>query len=158
MENGTCELSPYSVFDGIDEKAVARIASIGEELNVRRDEVIFHESSATSDLYIIKSGRVRVEVASVQPVQNRKSYIELAVLRKGEIFGEIAFLEGHRRSAQITAIDDACMIKINREQLFAYFSDDYQTGYLFMRNLACILSKRLEDINFVCRNLMNAGV
>lgn len=158
MENENTEMAPYTVFDDIDPHTIDRIVSIGEEIEFSRDDIIFAESSPCSDLYVIKNGRVRVEIASVQPSDAGKHHVELAVLRKGEIFGEIAFLEGHRRSAQVTAIDDTIVIRINRDHLYDYFKEDYQTGYIFMRNLACVLSKRLEDLNFLCRNLTNGGI
>ncbi len=151
-------MTPYTVFDDIDPRKIDRIVSIGEEIDFRRNDIIFAESSPSSDLYIIKNGRVRVEIASVHPPDTGKHHVELAVLRKGEIFGEIAFLEGHRRSAQVTAIDDTTVIKINRDRLYDYFREDYQTGYIFMRNLASVLSKRLEDLNFLCRNLTNGAI
>ncbi len=142
----------FPIFNDLDPGVVEKIVSMGTRESISARGIIFEESSPTKELYIILSGRVRVEIDSV----DRGEPIELAVLRKGEAFGEIAFIEGGRRTARTRAVDDVRLLKIDRDRLLAFFEADPKAGYIFMRNLARLLARRIEDINFFCRNYMGA--
>ena len=76
----------------------------------------------------------------------------LAVLKDGEVFGEMGLLESKRRSARVTAYSDLTALKVNQQKLFEVFTATPNIGYRFMRNLAAILSDRIMDMNFMWRN------
>ncbi|OIQ17899.1 MAG: hypothetical protein BM556_10765 [Bacteriovorax sp. MedPE-SWde] len=67
---------------------------------LKANEVLFRENEIAENLYIIKSGMIRI----FRPKD--KGYIELAVLHQGELVGEMALFEEqkHKRSASAEAI------------------------------------------------------
>lgn len=103
----------------------------------------------SSDLFIILDGRVSVEIELARGSDNIRE--QIVVLRKGDVFGKIAFLEGKRRSAYVVALDDIRVLKMKVKELNDKFTNNTGTGYLFMRNLAIILAHRLIDTNFMWR-------
>ncbi|MDE5899386.1 MAG: cyclic nucleotide-binding domain-containing protein, partial [Treponemataceae bacterium] len=71
--------------------------------------MIFSESSRGSDMFVIQSG----QVAITKVVDG--SEIILAVLKKGDMFGEMALLEGKPRSACALAQTDCQLMAVNRK-------------------------------------------
>lgn len=140
------------IFKGITTEAMDRILAQGEEIQAAVNDVILEESSQSADLFLIIEGRVTIEIEAVDMESGQRKKMRLTTLRSGEAFGEIAFLQGKRRSAQVQAIDNARILKIDGEKLSDVLQSDYQTGYLLMRNLALVLAQRLEDINFLWRD------
>lgn len=139
----------FAFFKGLAEEQLGRIVACGEVAGFESGAVIFEESSQSQDLYIVLSGRVCVEIES--PASANGQNLQLALLREGEVFGEIAFLGGTRRSARICALDDVTALRLDGAQLSAMFDEDSAVGYRVMRNLAVILSQRVVDVNFKWR-------
>jgi len=142
----------FNIFEGLNDSEKNSILVLGQEVTYDKGASILIESVRTSDIYIIIDGRVRIDIGSVSFDKGIKSKIQLAVLRRGDIFGEMAFLENQRRTADVTAIDKVNVIKINRDNLLELFNKNNYIGYIFMRNLSFILSQRLEDTNFMLRD------
>ncbi|MCX7948843.1 MAG: cyclic nucleotide-binding domain-containing protein [Treponemataceae bacterium] len=74
-----------------------------------KDTMIFAEGQPGDELYIIQKGAVKI----VKIVDNNE--VLLAVLRQGDIFGEMALLESKPRSASAIAYDDCTVLVVNRE-------------------------------------------
>jgi EAL domain-containing protein (putative c-di-GMP-specific phosphodiesterase class I) len=89
--------------------------AILDEVTVRRSfgqgEVIFRERDKASEAFVIESGRVEI---STDLGYERKV---LAVLGPGEMFGEMAALDGTERSATAMALQDTELTLIVQEQL-----------------------------------------
>lgn len=73
-----------------------------------KDEMIFSESQSGSDMFVIQEGEV-----AITKVTSGKEVI-LAVLKKGDMFGEMALLENKPRSASAIAHSDCRLMVINR--------------------------------------------
>lgn len=73
---------------------------------------LFHENDRSRELYIIQSGNVKVYK------KTSKGEIELAVLGKGAVLGEMALIDGKPRSASAKAIDDCVVALIDAESFF----------------------------------------
>lgn len=144
----------FKVFEGLSEKGLDSILSIGRETAFNPGEVILEESKLGSHLYTIVKGRVSVELKTDQMHEKAEEDEgkQLAILRPGDVFGEIAFLAEKRRSAHVVAIDEVLLLELDGEKLYDLFDRDNRTGYLVMRNIAAILSQRLVDFNFRWRD------
>jgi CRP-like cAMP-binding protein len=142
----------FNIFEGLKDSEINSILSLGEELTFNKGASILVESVKTSEIYIIMEGRVSIDIGSVSFDKGLRAKIQLALLRQGAIFGEMAFLENQRRTANVTAIDRVNVVKIDRDKLLNLFDKNNYIGYIFMRNLSFILSQRLEDTNFMLRD------
>jgi len=69
-----------------------------ETLRVRAGGVIFREGEQADELFVIKSGYVRIQIG------NRM----MADLTADSIFGEMALIDSEPRSATAVAITDVC--------------------------------------------------
>jgi CRP-like cAMP-binding protein len=70
---------------------------------------LFHENDRSRELYIIQSGNVRVYKA----LNGRE--IELAILGKGAVLGEMALIDGRPRSASAVALDICVAVVVDAE-------------------------------------------
>jgi CRP-like cAMP-binding protein len=73
--------------------------------------VVFHEGETGDEMYIIQRGKVRVS-----KYFSGKAHV-IAVLEKGEFFGEMAIVSRLHRTATVTAIDEVEALAFDRNGL-----------------------------------------
>jgi CRP/FNR family transcriptional regulator/CRP/FNR family cyclic AMP-dependent transcriptional regulator len=66
---------------------------------VSAKQVIFHQGEPGREMYIVVSGKLKVSVISEDGKE-----LSFFIISENDIFGELALLDGERRSATITAI------------------------------------------------------
>src|SRR5581483_6626957 len=81
------------------------ILKFASERRVRRGQMIFQRGDNGSSLMAVLRGRVRISSVSGDGKE-----VTLNVINPGEIFGEIALLDGEPRSADATAIEDTTLL------------------------------------------------
>ena len=92
-------LSTIPFFAGLERLALERVAAGMRARRFRRGEVIFHIGDPGDALFVIVQGEVKISL----PSETGDEAI-LATLRSGDVFGELALLDGAPRSASATAI------------------------------------------------------
>jgi CRP-like cAMP-binding protein len=125
MPDFTDELARIALFDGLDP---SELRALGEHAFVRklaRGQVLFNEGEPSDHLFLVRSGRLRVFVASA-----RGDELVLSVVGPGETLGELSILDRHPRSATVDALETVELIALpgtearallesNREALLA---------------------------------------
>lgn len=76
--------------------------------NYPKNTMIFCESQAGNEMYIIQEGQVKIS----KVVDGNE--VILAILQKGDLFGEMALLENKLRSASAIANEDCKLMVVNR--------------------------------------------
>lgn len=144
-------LADFKLFSGIEHSAIDRIIACGEVCSFKPESVVVEESSTTSELFLLLSGRVTI-MLEVTHFEHEAKKKQLAVLNERNFFGEMAFLGQKRRSAYVIARDDIEVLKLNGHKLEELFNIDTRLAYLVMRNMAAVLAQRIVDINFRWRD------
>ena len=96
-----------------------------ETLRVRAGGVIFREGEQAEELFVIKSGYVRIQVG------NRM----MADLAANSIFGEMALIDSEPRSATAVAITDVELVPISEKQFLFLVSQTPHFALKVMRTL-----------------------
>ena len=90
------------------------LEALVEQLHARArstpDEVLFHEGDPGDALYVIVEGEVAVQAEGPPRV-------EMARLGPGSFIGEVALMTDQPRSATVTAVADAELLRIDRKTL-----------------------------------------
>jgi CRP-like cAMP-binding protein len=95
----------------------------------------------------VLAGAVKVSVASADGKD-----IVLNVFREGDIFGEIALLDGRPRTADATAMSDCELIVIERRDFFPFLTSQPDVMLKFIEILCSRLrrtSEQVQDITFL---------
>jgi len=93
-------------------------------------DVIFREGYGAEDLYVIKSGEVRIQIG------NRT----VSELGADSIFGEMALIDSQPRSATAVAITDVELVPVSEKQFLFLVS---QTPYFALKVMR-VLAQRLR--------------
>ena len=109
----------------------------------KKDTMIFSESQSGSDMFIIQDG-----VVSISKVVDGNE-VTLAMLKRGDMFGEMALLENKPRSASAIAHEDCRLMVVNRQN----FDQMVGTQPQLIAKLTTMLSERLWSMY---RHLDNA--
>ncbi len=134
-------LAEYPAFKNFEPQDLENLASVCTEAVFKKDEVIFAEETPGDKMYIIRSGSVKV----IKKVKNTENTV--AVLNKGDFFGEMAILDGAPRSAGTKAAMDTKVLVITQKN-FEDFKEKFQgTSVKLMEILVKILSQRLREAN-----------
>ncbi|MGH9749469.1 MAG: Crp/Fnr family transcriptional regulator, partial [Candidatus Polarisedimenticolia bacterium] len=103
----------------------------------KKGEAIYREGDLGSEMYVVQSGAVRIfrDIAAIRQ--------ELAVMERGDFFGEVAVLEGLPRSASAEALDDVELIEINSTTFDKMIRGNIEIAVRMLRKL----SNRLQEAN-----------
>ncbi|MDR2149701.1 MAG: cyclic nucleotide-binding domain-containing protein [Spirochaetaceae bacterium] len=131
------KLAPYS--------SKVKLEYNTEELNrsYQKDDIIFSEGEMGDELFIIKSGSIKI----TKYMNNNE--VLLAMLKAGDIFGEMALLESKPRSASAIAFEDCQLMLVTRLN----FQRMSETQPQIVARLTQLLAERLW---FIYKQLSNA--
>jgi len=144
------KLKKFEVFQGLMTREMQIIHEVSILMSYIGGENILNQSDLSMDLFIVVQGRLSVSMGYSSLKEKRLQ--KIAELKSGDIFGEIGFLEGKRRSASISAIEPGQVLKMDGLKLHEIFEINQHMGYIMMRNIALVLARRLVDINYQLRN------
>lgn len=109
-----------------------------------KDTVLFREGHKGETMYIIQSGRVKITKKGPEAEKT------LAILGKGEFFGEMALLEDKPRSATAVILEDADLLCIPKVALEAMLVKKPQLALQMLKKLC----SRLREADEQLKNLM----
>jgi CRP/FNR family cyclic AMP-dependent transcriptional regulator len=121
------------LFDAMRPEELDEILKFASERRVRRGQTIFQRGDEGSSLMAVLRGRVRISSVSGEGKE-----VTLNVINPGEIFGEIALLDGQPRSADATATEDTTLLMVERRNLIPFLR---QNGDLYLRLLAVLCTR-----------------
>jgi CRP-like cAMP-binding protein len=128
---------------GLSAAEMKLLATFSSEERFRDGSMIFREGDTGDKLYIVLDGRVRI--SKFIPGVGEEA---LAVLDRGDFFGEMALIDEKTRSADARAHDsDATVLSIDRATLNEILSMDPHASLQFLNLLCRMISRRLREIN-----------
>jgi CRP-like cAMP-binding protein len=100
---------------------------------VKAGGTIFREGEEADELFVIKSGEVRIQLG------NRT----ISELHANDIFGEMALIDNEPRSASAIAVSDVELVPVSEKQFLFLVS---QTPYFALKVMR-VLAQRLRMTN-----------
>lgn len=137
-------LRKVALFAGLSDDALAGLAEHLRRHTFRHGTMIFHKDQAGDALYIVESGRVRIFLPREG---GEELWVEFA--GAGDVFGELALLDGRARSASAEAVEDTVVYTISREEFRQYVTATPQ----FAMALIELLSSRLRHVTEYAESL-----
>jgi len=103
-------LAATPLFSGLSQQALESLVAELQLIQLARGEVLFHEGDPGDALYVIVEGEVAVQAEGPPRV-------EMARLGPGSFIGEVALMTDQPRSATVTSVDTAELLRIDRSTL-----------------------------------------
>ena len=135
------------LLQSLSDAELKTIASLATRKRVRARETIVQQSEPGNELFVLVSGHLKV--VSTDP-EGRDA--GLNVMGPGEVFGEVALLDGGPRSATIVSLEPCELLVIRREHWLRFLKESPDTAVQLLGVLAGRLRKlteRTEDIAFL---------
>lgn len=128
---------------GLSAAEMKLLATFSSEERFREGSMIFREGDKGDKLFIVLDGRVRI--SKFIPGVGEEA---LAVLDRGDFFGEMALIDEKPRSADAKSHEiDATVLSIDRATLNEILSMDPHASLQFLNLLCRMISRRLREIN-----------
>src|SRR6266851_9908222 len=144
-EKESSYLKQVSLFANLADEDLHELMAAAKRRAFRSGEVIFHRDDPGQVLYMIKDGKVKICIISPDGQE-----ISLAVLGKGEYFGEFALYDGLPRSADAIALEKVECYTLQRS--------DFQSAIMKNPKIAIQvlegLSKRLRSTDQMVEDLI----
>ena len=146
MDENLARLSNIVLFKDFKDniEVLKKIEGLFTEMKVKKGEVIIKEGDEGDELYIIKSGAVRI---LKNTLQNEAYTVVNLNVDQNVFFGEIGLLLNDKRSATVTAEVDSTFMVTNRRKFLAFGEKEPYIALLITRQVAQMLSIRLTKSN-----------
>ncbi len=142
-------LEDFELFSGLDAKEIQMIKDIATERHYKLGEVVFAENQVNSQLVLIAKGEVKIDLTV-----SDKQRMHISTLGRGQILGEISFIDAQKHSAQTTASKDSDLIVLDKEAFEALCKDHPHLQALMIRQISKDLAARLRNKNEELRALI----
>jgi len=148
-------LQQVDIFADLTLAQLELIAKICREAEHPPGQLIFEENSPSREFCVIMDGEVEIQVdPDTIDGNSEDDYAPstIAVLRRGQSFGEVAIVDPGVRSASARCGSKVCkLLVVDREDFLKLLEADYQMGYVIMRNFAADLALKIRQTNLLVR-------
>lgn len=133
------------------------VANLCQEQVFQEGDIIFEENSSSKELYIITQGEVEILIdpstIGPSPSNDKEARSVIAIMRRGQSFGEVALVDEGLRSASARAANkETHLLLISRDKLIMLCEMYPQLGYRLMYNLAADLAMKIRNTDLRIRD------
>src|SRR5437667_7465902 len=142
-------LRQVPLFESLDDEAAKKLFELLESLDCKANTFLFRAGEAGDAMYIIERGKVRI---CVQATDGHE--VTLTELGRGDFFGEMALLDGQRRSADAIVAEDARLAVLSREHFLSFMRSSPDVALEMLTALA----NRLRQTDELLRHTATRNV
>ena len=103
------------LFASLDDEAAAELCHLLESLDCKAGTSLFRAGDQGDAMYLIEHGKVRICVRA-----SNGEEVTLTEFGRGDFFGDMALLDGQRRSADAVVVDEARLAVLSREHFLSF--------------------------------------
>src|SRR6187402_2168334 len=140
-------LAAVPFFSGLDAASIDRVVRGMRTRRFRRGEVIFHLGDPGDALFIVSSGAIKIMLPS-----DTGDEAIIATLRPGDVFGELALLDGAPRSATASALAATEAVVLPRDRFRELIATEPAVRDALLASLAGELRRltlHVEELHFL---------
>lgn len=148
-------LKQADIFTELSQSQLELVASICTEREFDQGDTIFEENGTSDELYVVVNGEVEIQVSAAlikAATDDLDKPQTIAMIRRGQSFGEMALIdEGRRSAAARCAEGGARLLVIPRDKLISLCETYPHLGYKLMYGLALDLSMKIRNADLQIR-------
>jgi CRP-like cAMP-binding protein len=133
-------LAGMELFEGLPEEDLKKIAALSHELAFPAQSNIFSPEKNAEHILLVLKGTVGLTVHA-SPLAEP---VTISVLNMpGQVFGFASVLGQPHHNSSALAMTDVRALAIDGDRLMEFMAAKPETGYLIMRRIAAVISRRL---------------
>ena len=134
-------LRSVNIFSDLSESELDKVSNVCQTRTYPKNSMIILEEEMGDVVFIVMSGTVKIT-----RVNDEGKEVILAMLGSGEVFGEMAILDGESRSANALAQENCEVVTINREEFLNIIKTNNKVALNLMTEFAVRLRKSDQQI------------
>lgn len=135
-------LKHVALFEGMTSAQLRKLAAALNEVSYPAQTHVFHEGDVGASMFIIAEGKVRI--SKMVPGIGEEA---LAILERGQYFGEMSLIEDGPRSADAIAHTSCRLYELSRDKLDQVMFTDKELASVLLWTFVRTLSSRLRETN-----------
>jgi CRP/FNR family cyclic AMP-dependent transcriptional regulator len=138
------ELKSIVMLNNLKVSMLEKLLNITSIKTYKANDYIFNEGDGAENLYAVIEGRVRLEIDKKYTTR-----ISINDIVQGMTFGFSALVDTEKKNYTTYALarTDVKLYKWKTTDLEALFNEDFELGFLFMKEIAKIIKARLQIRN-----------
>jgi CRP/FNR family transcriptional regulator, cyclic AMP receptor protein len=128
--DSTILLRNVPLFAGLDEAQLSVLARVIQRRRFGRNATIIGAGDPTDSLYVVISGRLKVQMSDEQGRE-----VILSLLGPGELFGEMGLLDDSPRSASVVSQEPCELLSISKADFKRSLAENFDLSLMVMRGL-----------------------
>ncbi len=135
-------LRQLTFFSDLSDDELEVVAKITNLKSYKLGDTVFNDNDSGESVYLIRTG----EVKACKKAPDGELFT-LTLMKEGEIFGEMSFLDGRPRSATIVAISDLEVFVIERKDFEGLIDDNPWVVYKMLKNIVFAIHSIVRGMN-----------
>jgi len=131
-------LAEMQMFESLEHDQLMQLLDRHRESSHQPDQVIVMEQDWGESVFLLRSGLAKVRTYTMDGDE-----VVMSLLGAGDVFGEMAALDGAVRSADVVALTPLCLVKLRAAPFAALLAKQAS----FALALARLEAARLRDLN-----------
>jgi len=132
-------LHEHPFLSDMNDYLIKTLLSCASNVMIKEGTVIFQEGETAKNFYLIRSGRVALEVQG-----GEKGQIRVQTVGPGEVLGWSWLIAPYRWHFDALAVEDVHAFAIDATCLRTKSETDHNFGYEMLRRFSAVLERRLE--------------
>jgi len=133
------DIKKIYLMDDLKDQMLERICPITEQRHYKEREVIFEEGDKAENFYMLKRGKILLEVEVSQMI-----IISLGSIKSGYSFGWSALIPGSNHTSYAICTEPSEVLYAPGDQFVSLLHEDYTMGFIIMEAVMKILKGRLN--------------
>jgi len=132
-------LAGEAFFRDLDGEALEFLAGCATERALKKDEVLFRHGQPADRFYLIRSGRITIEVPAIEGPS-----LDVQSLGADAVLGWSWLIPPYTWSFQARAKEETTMLEFDGAAVLERCESDPAFGYELMKRFSALMSERLE--------------
>jgi CRP-like cAMP-binding protein len=139
-------LENFNIFKDLKDESMQELSRITSMQDIPKNQPIYFPQEPSNSIFFLKKGRVKLTRTS-----NDGKEMILALVNKGEVFGEMAYFDEVERNDFATALDDCLVCAINKNEFKEFVDRNPELNLRITKLMGLKLKKyseRIEELVF----------
>jgi CRP/FNR family cyclic AMP-dependent transcriptional regulator len=132
-------ISKHPFIGGLDSKYLELLVGCATNMNYKKGDYIFHEGEFASKLYLIRTGRVALEIKPGQ-----RDAMRIQTIEAGGVLGWSFLISPFKWHFDAVAVEETRAFALDGKCLRTKCETDHDFGYEMLKRLSEVIESRLQ--------------